>query len=88
MDICPVLGRKLAELTGQYEVGCVALIKLSVQDAGKDPARLSYVEMRDVLQVNLLRRLERLKVPNPPQVTAKLLSVLREQQSLFTLSAH
>lgn len=87
MDITVFFGSKLAELTGQYEMGCVALIKLAIQDAGKDPARITFPEMQEVLKVHLLKRLERIKAKDPAQVTAKMLATLNAQQSLFTMSA-
>jgi hypothetical protein len=88
MDIVAFAGGKLSELTGQYEMGCVALIKLSAQDAGKDPAKLSYQDMRQIVQVQLLKRLERINAKEPAQVTAKMLKILDEGQSLFTMAAH
>jgi hypothetical protein len=87
MDITVFFGSKLAGLTGQYEYGCVALIKLAIQDAGKDPARISFQEMQEVFKVHLLKRLERIKTKDPAQVTAKMLAILNAQQSLFTMSA-
>jgi len=87
MDITVFFGSKLAEFTGQYEYGCVALIKLAIQDAGKDPRRISFQEMQDVFKVHLLKRLERIKTKDPAHVTAKMLASLTEKQSLFTMSA-
>ena len=87
MDLIVFFGSKLAELTGQYEMGCVALIKLAIQDAGKDLARISFSEMQEVFKVHLLKRLERIKAKEPAQVTAKMLATLNAQQSLFTMSA-
>ena len=87
MEIAAFFGKKLAELTGLYEIGCVALIKLSVQDAGRDLAHVTYQEMREVFQVHLLKRLQRLQVDGAAQVTARMLAILSTQQSLFTMSA-
>lgn len=87
MDIFVFFGSKLAELTGQYEYGCIALVKLAVQDAGKDPSHISFQEMQDVFKVHLLKRLERIKAKDPAQITAKMLATLEERQSLFTMSA-
>jgi hypothetical protein len=87
MDIIPVFGGKLAELIGQYELGCEALIRLAIQDAGKNPVQITYLEMREVFQVHLLKRLERINIKEPAQVTAELLEALNQQQSLFTLAA-
>ncbi len=87
MDMMMFFGSKLAELTGQYEFGCIALIKLAIQDAGKDPSRITALEMREVFQVQLQKRLERIKAPNPGQVTATMLAILNSNQSLFTMSA-
>jgi hypothetical protein len=87
MDVTAFFGSKLAELTGQYEYGCVALIKLAIQDAGKDPARMSFQDMQEVFRVHLLKRLERIKAKDPAQVTAQMLAILNKQQSLFTMSA-
>jgi len=80
-------GSQLAELIGQYEYGCVALIKLAIQAAGKDPARVIFPELQEVFKVHLLKRLERIKTKDPSQVAAKMLSILNSQQSLFTMSA-
>ena len=87
MDITVFFGSKLAELTGQYEYGCVALVKLAIQDAGKDPAHISFHEMQDVFKVQLLKRLERIKAKDPAQVAMKMQAILNAQQSLFTMSA-
>jgi hypothetical protein len=87
MDVIKFFGNKLAELTGQYELGCISLIKLSIQDAGKDATRISFPEMQEVFQTHLFKRLERVKVKDPSQVTNKMLAILNERQSLFTMSA-
>ena len=87
MDVIKFFGSKLAELTGQYEFGCIGLIKLSIQDAGKDAERISFAEMQEVFQTHLLKRLERVKVKDPAHVTNKMLAILNERQSLFTMSA-
>jgi hypothetical protein len=87
MNVINYFGSKLSELTGQYELGCVALIKLAIQDAGKQPDHISFPEMQSVFQTHLLKRLERIKVNNPAQVTNTMLALLSERQSLFTMSA-
>ncbi len=87
MDITVFFGSKLAEFTGQYEYGCVALIKLAIHDAGKDPSSISFQEMQEVFRVHLLKRLERIKAKEPARVAAKMQAVLDMQQSLFTMSA-
>lgn len=87
MDMIAFFGNQLAELTGLYEIGCVALIKLAIQDASKNPSQISYQEMRDVFQVQLLKRLERIRAKDPAQIAAQMLSILNERQSIFTMSA-
>ena len=87
MDFINLLGSKLSELTGQYEYGCVALINLAIKDAGKDPAKISYPDMKAVIQVHLLKRLERIKQKDPNKIVAQMLQVLSDKQSLFVVTA-
>jgi hypothetical protein len=81
------LGFKLAELTHQTDVKGVGLLALAIQDASKDAQRISYSDMRQVIEVHLRARLLAAEVADPDQVVRSLLHYLTEKQSLFTLSA-
>jgi hypothetical protein len=88
MDLINFLGSKLSELTGKYQYGCSALIILSLKDMGKEPTSVTFQEFTEAFQIHLFRRLEFLGVESPDEIIRKMVAILNEKQSWFTVSAH
>ena len=81
------IGFRLAELTHQTDVKGVGILAFAIRDAGHDAQRISYSEMRQVIEQHLPPRLLKADTADPDQVIRSLLEYLTEKQSLFTLSA-
>ena len=89
MDFMVILGQSLSESLNKPLYHCVGLIRLSIKDSCRNPdSELTYQEYKEIIQVNLLERLQSLYVRNPEEVTSTLLKIINDKQSLFTMSIH
>ena len=92
-----ILGKDLAERTGQNEIVCRGMLRLAIQDqcGFDDPAlveryleKMGFREWETVLNnANLARRLANVGVKNGSEALAQLKRTLVEKQSLFTMSS-
>ena len=87
MEILYVLSFGLSELIKMNEAQALGLFSLAIKDANKKPGALSYEDCRQVIQVNLKPRLEKMKIANADKVTADMLKLLSQKQSLFVMMA-
>ena len=87
MEIIYVLSSALAGLIKVNEAQSLGLLSLAIKDANKKPGSISYQEFREVIQVYLKARLLKLKIANVDQVTADMLKLLAQKQSLFVMAA-
>jgi hypothetical protein len=86
-DILYIFGYPLAHAINKGEVTGAGLVSLAVRDAGKDIGNLSYEDMHLVIQVYLKARLEKINILNCDAIIRDQLALLREKQSLFTMTA-
>ena len=88
MNIIQNLAASLAELTHLQTAHALGLLRLSVKDAGLNPdTPLSYEELRDIVQVQMRKRLDAIRVANSHEVVGKMLVALNEKQSLLSMTA-
>lgn len=88
MNVVNFIGSKLSEMTGKTDQHCIGMMLLAIKDADKDPKSfLNYQDYKAIAQEQLVTRLKAVKIENAESVSADLVEILREKQSLFTLTA-
>lgn len=80
-------GEKLSELTGKPALSCRGLLRFAIKDAGKEALKLTYLELKEIIETHLTKRLESVSVSNFQAVAKSLSHELTSNQSVLTMSA-
>ena len=87
MEIIYALSFKLSELLKMNDAQAIGLFALAIKDGKKNIGALSYEDCREVIQVHLKARLDKLHTAKSDEVVAQLLKLLATKQSLFVMMA-
>ncbi len=88
MDPLYTFGYTMAKLTHQREFAAIGLLCLAIKDSGRGFKHLGYDDYKEVFENYLPKQLEKAQLADRDRVISELMKVLKENQSIFTLSSY
>jgi len=88
MDPLYTFGYTMAKLTHQREFAAIGLLCLAIKDSGRGFKHLGYDDYKEVFENYLPKQLEKAQLADRDRVISELMKVLKENQSIFTLSTY